>query len=127
MIKKQILISFIIGMILALPTIFALPAPTFAHPNNITTPLQSVGYIIGLTDPNGSGAMFGTVVYFLMVAVLFMGMKSFTNERALVVALFISSIIGILLRIFSWVNDYVIYLSLMLLIYSLFQLWRKND
>lgn len=98
----------------------------FPDPSNLTTPLQSLGYINRLTDV-GSGPMLGTVIYFLLVAALFMGMKSFTSERAAAAALFIASILAILLRIFGWLNNLAVYLSLILLVLALFQLWKKND
>jgi len=98
----------------------------FPHPSNLTTPFKSLQYINNLTDVGG-GPMLGTIIYFLIVGALFMGMKSFTNDRAAAVALFIASIIGILLRIFGWLNDFAVYLSLMLLIFALFQMWKKGD
>jgi len=98
----------------------------FPDPVNLTTPLQSLGYINSLTD-TGAGPMLGTIIYFIMTWVLFMGMKSFTTERAASVALFISSIIAIMLRIFGWLNDFAVYLALILLIFALYQLWNKND
>ena len=98
----------------------------FADPQNLTTPLKSIGYILGLTNV-GAGNTFGTVVYFIMVGMLFMGMKSYTNERAAAVALFVSGIIAILLRISNWLNDFGVYLGLMLMVVSLFLLWKKND
>lgn len=98
----------------------------FPEPSNLTSPLKSIDYINKLTDV-GAGPMLGTVIYFLLVMALFMGMKSYTTERAAAVALFVASIIGILLRIMQWVNDTIVYLSLILMIFALFQLWKKND
>lgn len=98
----------------------------FPDPDNLTTPLASLTYINNLTDV-GSGPMLGTIIYFVMVCALYLGMKSFTTERAAVVALFVSSIIAILLRIFGWLNNYAVYLALILLVFSMYQLWNKND
>ena len=123
-IKKGYYLAFAIIFLSLIPFISA--GAVFPEPDNITTPLQSIAYINQLTDV-GSGPMLGTIIYFLMVAVLFMGMKSYTNERAAAASLFISSIIGILLRIFGWINDTGVYISLILMIIAIFQLWRKND
>lgn len=101
-------------------------AQIFPDPNNVTTPLQSISYINQLTDV-GSGPMLGTIIYFIITAALFMGMKSFTTERAAFAALLVTSIIAILLRIYGWLNDYAVYLGVILLIISLWQLKNKND
>jgi len=126
--KKVSKAKFIPFMLIALslftPLISA--GAVFPDPHNLTTPLDSIGYINQLTDV-GAGPMLGTIIYFLITMALFMGMKSYTNERAAAVALFVSSIVGILLRIFGWINDSGVYLGLILLVFALFQLWKKND
>lgn len=105
---------------------FISAAQVFANPSNLTTPIKSLIYINNLTDV-GMGPMLGTIIYFLLVGVLFMGMKSFSSDKAAAVALFISAIMAILLRIFlGMLNDMAVYLSLMLLVFSLFQLWNKD-
>ena len=122
--KRLSYLALIIVSLMLLPSISA--GAVFQEPSNLTTPLQSIGYIVGLTDV-GAGAMFGTIIYFLITMALFMGMKSYTNDRAAAVALFISSIVGIILRIFGWLNDAGVYLALILMIVALFNLWNKND
>lgn len=126
--KKQIKITSGIAVLflMVLPLIVAAPA-VFPNPSNLTTPLKSLSYINQLTDV-GMGPMLGTILYFLLVGVFFMGMKSFSSDRAAAATLLITSIIAILLRIFmGWLNDFAIYLSLILLVFSLFQLWKKSD
>jgi hypothetical protein len=122
--KNKLYYLIMVTLLLAMPLINA--DVIFAAPENITTPIQAISYINNLTDV-GSGAMFGTIIYFLVSMALFMGMKGYSNERALAVALFISSIIGFLLRVFGWINDTGVYLALIFMIFGLWQLWRKND
>lgn len=125
--KKQtikIISTIALIFLMLMPLITA--AQVFPNPSNLTTPLKSLSYINSLTDV-GMGPMLGTIIYFLLVGVLFMGMKAFSTDRAAAVTLFITSVLAVILRIFGFLNDFAIYLSLILLVLSLFKLWSSED
>ena len=98
----------------------------FAAPDNATTFTKQLDYVNNLTDV-GAGGVLGLVIMLVFGGALFGIMKSFSFDKALSVAMFVTSILGIFLRILGLITDNILYISIILLVISLFMLWKGNE
>ena len=96
----------------------------FARPNATTFPEQ-LEYFNSLTD-TGTGGILGIAILLVIGASLFGMMKAFSFDKALGVSMLITSFLGILLGILGLVDNKTIYICLILLVYALFQLFKKS-
>lgn len=97
----------------------------FAKPDNATTFLKQLEYFNSLTDV-GAGGVLGIVILLVIGASLFGMMKAFSYDKALGVSMLITSFLGILLAILGLVDNKIIYICLIILVFALFQLYKKS-
>jgi len=92
-------------------------------------PVFSEGMIIDLfnyADQVTYGGL-GITMIILLFGIIFLMAKSFGTERAFTAASFITAICGVLFRFMFMKNDYVVYVSIILFVISLFMLKSSND
>jgi len=97
----------------------------FDAPTNVTTFVQKIAYLDGLTDV-GFGGILGVVFLLIIFGVLILMMKSFRFESVIAPASFITAFLGILIRILFPISDQIIYISIIILIIGLLYL-KNND
>jgi len=97
----------------------------FEKPDNATTFLKQLEYFDSLTD-TGTGGILGVVILLVLGASLFGIMKAFSFDKALAVSMLITSFLGIMLGILGLVDNKVIYICLIILIFALFQLFKRS-
>lgn len=73
----------------------------------------------------GQGGFIGILILITIGATLFMMMKSYGNERALGVSMFITSLIGVFLRILGLINDFVLYICIAIMIGGILLLLKE--
>jgi hypothetical protein len=113
-----------ISLVLAAPVGEVFHVPDI---NSTITFIPQMCYINSLTDI-GSGGIFGIVMLLIIFGGFFFTMKSFKFESALPVAMFITSIIGVLLRLIPClINDYIMYVCIIVLIYSIYLLFKESS
>jgi hypothetical protein len=86
-------------------------------------------YLNSLTDISGGG-MLGIIFLIVIGFSLFLMMKSFKSESAMGVSIMITSVIGMIMRLFSTctiVNDYVMYILIGLFVVSIFVLRKESS
>jgi len=93
---------------------------------NTSSFFDNLNYINNLTD-TGSGGVLGLLILIIIGASLFGIMKAFSFDKSLSVSLFITSILGIFLRIMGLINDGVLTVCIVLFVISLFLLFQKSD
>lgn len=98
----------------------------FATPGNITTLYQKIQYINNLTDV-GTGGILGIGILLLVGSATFLTLKAFTQERAFAVAMILTSIIAVLLRIYNLINDYILTISIILFVISFYSLIKESS
>ncbi len=98
----------------------------FTRPNNETTFLKQLNYFNRLTDTGITGGVLGIVILMVIGASLFGIMKAFSFDKALGVSMLITSFLGILLAILGLVDSGLIFILLIILVYSLFELFKKS-
>ncbi len=96
----------------------------FSPPSNVTTFVQHLSYIDGLTDI-GYGGMLGIVFMVIIFFILNLIMKSFRTETTFAPAAMITAVCGILIRVFFPLSDNIIYISIILFVIGL--LYAKKD
>lgn len=72
----------------------------------------------------GQGGILGIYILLVVGGSLFFMMKYYGNDKALAPAALITAIIGIMLRLMSLVNDFVVTICVILLVFGLFLLWK---
>ena len=80
--------------------------------------------INGLTDV-GQGGMFFTVMLIVLAGMLFMMMRAYSPERAFGITTIIIGIIAWLFRILDWINDAVITILTVLMIFGIYLLVKE--
>lgn len=99
----------------------------FPPPTNGSIGFVNVmAYANSLTDI-GFGGVLGLVWLIVIEACLFLMMKAFSYDRALSTSMFITSVIGVILRILGMVNDQILYICLIMLIIALFLLQKESS
>jgi len=73
----------------------------------------------------GEGGILGFFILLVIGVPLFLMMKSYGNERALAVSGFITTLIGLFLRIFGLINDTTFYICIIVLVGSLILLFKE--
>lgn len=73
----------------------------------------------------GYGGVLGIFLLITIGFTLFMMMKSYGNERALGISMFITSIIGIFLRLLTLINDFTLYICIAILIGGILLLLKE--
>lgn len=96
----------------------------FDNPQNVTTFLQQIQYINGLTDV-GFGGVLGILILFILGGVLFLMMRSYGPERAIGVSTFVIGIIGILLRMLQLVNNYAVTVCVLLTVLGIYLIVKE--
>lgn len=74
----------------------------------------------------GQGGILGIFILIVVGGGLFLMMKHFGNERALPVAMLITSIIGLFLRLLQLIGDTVFWICISLFIISILLLMREQ-
>lgn len=87
--------------------------------------IELIKKIDSFTDV-GFGGTIGIIILLVVGFSLFSMMRFFGNERAFPVAMLVTSIIGLLLRIVELVSDQVFWISVGLLIISAIMLIREQ-
>ena len=98
----------------------------FAPPTNNTGFIGMISYINNLTDV-GQGGMFFTVMLIVLAGILFMMMRAYSPERAFGITSIIIGIIAWLFRILDWVNDEVITIITILMIFGVYLLMKEAE
>lgn len=99
--------------------------PMFTKPTGVSF-IDTLRWIAGLTD-TGSGQILGLSIALLIYGALFLTFKAYDMTRAFVASSFIVSILAVLLGILGLVNDFFIYLGIILFIVSFFLLRHKTS
>ena len=95
----------------------------FAAPNS-TDFVGMLSYINSLTDV-GQGGMFWTVMLIVFGGILFLMMKSYSTERSLGITTILVCVISWLFRLMSWVNDFVVTICTILMIFGVYLLVKE--
>ena len=64
----------------------------------------------------GQGGILGIFILLVVGGVLYLMMKGYGNEKSLSVTMFITSIIGLFLRLMGLISDYVFYICVILFV-----------
>ena len=64
----------------------------------------------------GQGGILGIFILIVVGGVLYLMMKGYGNEKSLAVTMFVTSIIGLLLRLLGLISDYVFYICVILFV-----------
>ena len=64
----------------------------------------------------GFGGILGIFILLVVGGVLYLMMKGYGNEKSLSVTMFITSIIGLFLRLMGLISDYVFYICVILFV-----------
>jgi len=92
-------------------------------------PIYSEGFLVdsfNYIDKVTYGGL-GIVLLVVIFAILFLMMNAFGTDRAFATSSFITCFFGILFRFLFMKNDYVVYVSIILFVISLFILKNSND
>jgi hypothetical protein len=98
----------------------------FPNPENTTDFLKQLVYINSLTD-TGSGGILGTLFLVIIFSTLFMIQKAFSYDKALYTSALITSFLAILFRILNLTNDFILYLGIIGIIFSLWMLQKESS
>lgn len=74
----------------------------------------------------GQGGVLGILFILVIGGILFLMMRAFGNEKAFPVAMLVTSVLGILVRILGFINDQTLYVCIGLLIVSVLLLIREQ-
>jgi len=72
-------------------------------------------HINSFTDV-GQGGILGIFILVVVGGVLYLMMKNYGNEKSLSVTMFVTSIIGLFLRLLGLISDYVFYICVILFV-----------
>ena len=75
----------------------------------------------------GQGGVLGIFILLIVGGILFMMMKNYGNERALAVTMFVTSFVGMLLRLIGLIGDNVFYICLILFVLGLILLIKEAE
>jgi len=75
----------------------------------------------------GQGGVLGIFILLVVGGILFMMMKNYGNERALAVTMFVTSFVGMLLRLIGLIGDNVFYICLILFVLGLILLIKEAE
>jgi len=75
----------------------------------------------------GSGGILGIFILLVVGSVLFMMMKAYGSEKALSVAMFVTSLIGLLLRILHLISDFVFYICIILFVLGIIFMMKEAE
>lgn len=75
----------------------------------------------------GQGGVLGIFILLVVGGILFMMMKNYGNERALAVTMFVTSLVGMLLRLIGLIGDNVFYICLILFVLGLILLIKEAE
>jgi len=75
----------------------------------------------------GQGGVLGIFILLIVGGILFMMMKNYGNERALAVTMFVTSLVGMLLRLIGLIGDNVFYICLILFVLGLILLIKEAE
>jgi len=64
----------------------------------------------------GQGGILGIFILLVVGGVLYLMMKGYGNEKSLSVTMFITSILGLFLRLMGLISDYVFYICVILFV-----------
>ena len=98
----------------------------FAPPSNATGLVLMLSYLNGLTDV-GQGGMFFTVMLIVFAGMLFMIMRAYCPERAFGITTIIIGILAWLFRALDWINDTVIGIITVLMIFGIYLLVKESE
>jgi hypothetical protein len=75
----------------------------------------------------GQGGILGIFILMVVGGVLFMMMKAFGSEKSLAVAMFITSIVGLFLRILNLIGDFVFYICIILFVLGIIFMMKDSE
>lgn len=102
-----------------------LPGQVFDFSINDSSFVGMLQKINSFTDV-GQGGMIGIMIMIITGGGLLLMMRSFGNERAFPVALFVAGLVGVFLRILVLIGDQVFWISIALLIIGILLLVREQ-
>jgi cytochrome bd-type quinol oxidase subunit 1 len=88
--------------------------------------INTINYVFKLTDI-GFGPVLGIMILIVINSVLFLMMKSYTQDRAFAVSLVITCILGIFIRLLGWINDGTLYICIILLVAGIYMLVKESS
>jgi len=97
----------------------------FNPPTNQSTFIEMLTYFNNLTDV-GQGGMFFTVMLIVLGGILFMMMRAYSPERALGITGIIICLISWLFRLLNWVNDAVVTICTILMVFGVYLLVKEG-
>jgi len=97
----------------------------FPAPTNQSSFFDMIGYFNSLTDV-GQGSMFWTVILIVMASMAFLMMKAYSVEKAAGIAFIFSAIMAFFFRMLGWVNDYVLTICVILMIFGVILLVKEG-
>lgn len=95
----------------------------FDNPNNLSDFGNMLTYLNDLTDV-GAGGMIGVIILLVVGFVLFFMMKAWSFNKAFPTASFILGIIAVFLRVMGLINNVVLGLVIVLVVYGIYELVR---
>jgi hypothetical protein len=98
---------------------------TFPACSNCTNFIQQIQYFNSLTD-TGHGGIIGICILLIVGFVTFFMMKAFEAEKVFSVSMLVTSFLGVLLGFMGLIENNVIYLCLIMLVVSLFLLFKSD-
>jgi len=98
----------------------------FQPPTNQTDFLDMLTYFNNLTDV-GQGGMFFTVMLIVFGGILFMMMRAWGSEKSFGITSIVVCIIAWLFRLMSWVNDYMVTVATILMIFGVYLLIKQPE
>ncbi len=75
----------------------------------------------------GQGGVLGIFILLVVGGVLYLMMKGYGNERALAVTMFVTSIIGLFLKLMDLISDPVFYICIVLFVVGIIFLLKETE
>lgn len=88
---------------------------------NVTGMLQLFNYANSVTN-----SWLGTGLLFAVWVISFMTMKQFRAEKAMAASMFMTSVLGVIMRMLGWVTDKIVIICALGLAISVFWLFKRE-
>jgi hypothetical protein len=75
----------------------------------------------------GQGGILGIFILIVIGGVMFLMMKAYGSEKALTVTMFVTSLIGLFLRILGLIADFVFYICLILFVVAVIFMMKDSE
>jgi hypothetical protein len=75
----------------------------------------------------GQGGILGIFILVVLAGIMFMMMKAYGNEKALSVTMFVTSIIGLFLRILGLIGEKIFYICIVLFVVGVIFMMKDSE